>query len=249
MKKIAVCLVSGGMDSCVAATLVKQQGYSLYLLSVNWGQLQVKELENAKRIAKMLRPLEHKCITLQGYNQLSQSALAGQMEIPSENTLEKNMGKIPVTYPPGRDPAFILIALSWLESIMLAHVQSKTKVDKGIVVIGTNKQDSLVYPDCDPEVYNLLNKMLAISTQISKEYKLPITVETPLIKLTKKEVIKLGDNIGAPIEHTWSCYKSGEKLCGLCDPCRIVHFALKDLGIKNEFVYEKVPDKRYADNE
>ena len=129
---------------------------------------------------------------------------------------------------------------------MLNHLSKGEKVDSGIVVIGTNKQDSLVYPDCDPKVYNLLNKTFSISTQIGKEYKLPIKVETPLIKLTKKEAIKLGSEIGAPIKETWSCYKSGEKLCGQCDPCRIVYFALKDLGIKNEFEYEKVPNKRYS---
>lgn len=245
MRNIAVCLLSGGLDSCTAATLAKQAGDELYFLTINWNQTNAIELKNAKKISKILKPKEHKFVNLKAYNQLSQSALTGHKEIPNDRNLKKNISEMPVTYPPGRDPTFIFIASSWLESIILNYLSEGEKVDSGKVIIGTNKQDSLAYPDCNPKIYELLNQMFSISTKASKENKIPLRVETPLIKLTKKEVLGLGHRIGAPIKYTWSCYKGGNALCGECDPCRIVYFAFKDLGIKNPFAYQKIPGKRY----
>jgi len=244
-KRIAVCLLSGGMDSCVAATLTKQAGDELYLLSINWGQTLVRELENAKKISQILQPKEHMILDMKNYNQLSHSALTAHHQIPKGDSIDDHQKDIPVSYPPGRDPTFIMVALSWLESIMLNKIKSREEITSGRVIIGTNKEDSLVYPDCHPEVYALMNRMFCISTKIGKELRIPIDVQTPLIRMAKKGVLAKGLEIGAPVEHTYSCHKGEEKLCGECDPCRIIYFGFKDLGIKNQFRYQKIPEKRY----
>ncbi len=243
MSDISVCLLSGGLDSCVAATLAKNAGDKLYLLSINGGQVQVRELNHARMISKRLQPEEHWFFEMPHFGDISQSALTGYQEIPSDNSLEKNLAETPVTYPPGRDPTYIQIASSWLETIMINHVSKGDKFDSGKVVLGTNKEDSMVYPDCDPRYYESINQGFAVRT---KKLGIPMAIHIPLIGLTKKEVVKLGSEIGAPLELTRSCYKDAEKQCGECDPCRTIYFAFQDLGIENPFTYERTPALRYS---
>ncbi len=244
MKTISVCLLSGGLDSCVATAITKEDNNDLYLLSIDWGQTLVRELENAKILSDIFQPVEHKFLDLRSYNPLSKSALTAHQEIPKNRTLEKNISEIPVTYPPGRDPTFIMIASSWLESIMLDYLRTGESV-VGKVIIGTNKQDSLVYPDCSLEVYKTLNSLFEISTEVGKKYEASLQVETPLIKFDKKRVLQKGLELGAPIEHTRSCYRGADKLCGKCDPCRIIYYAFEDLGVGNPFEYQNIPARRY----
>jgi 7-cyano-7-deazaguanine synthase len=246
MKRITVCLLSGGLDSCVAATIAKNAGDELYLLSFNWGQVFSTELENAKKISSIILPWEHMILDMKRYNKLSKSLLSDNFVMIPKGNIDEHKKSIPADYPPGRDPTFLMIALSWLESIMLEQINQGENIASGRVLIGTINEDSVVYPDCNPKFYELLNEMLKISTKIGKELKIPIEVQTPFIGMTKKEVLAKGLEIGAPVQHTYSCHKGGEKLCGRCYPCRTIFFAFKDLGADNPFEYETIPEERYS---
>jgi 7-cyano-7-deazaguanine synthase len=246
VKRITVGLLSGGLDSCVAATIAKQAGDELYLLSFNWGQVFANELDNAQRISSILSPWEHMILDMKRYNKLSKSLLSDSLVMIPKGNINDHAKTIPADYPPGRDPTFLMIALSWLESIMLEQIANGENIKSGRVLIGTIKEDSMVYPDCNPKFYELLNEMLKISTKVGKELKIPITVQTPFINMTKKQVLAKGLEIGAPVEHTYSCHKGGEKLCGRCYPCRTIYFAFKDLGANNPFSYETIPEERYS---
>ena len=229
MRDIAVCLLSGGIDSCVASTLTKKNN-EIYLLSFDYGQTLVKELEHAKRIGNYLKPKEHKILSIRDFKEVSWSALTGQKEIPKNWTLEKSLENIPDNYPPARDPFFIMLASAWLESIMLKDTYT---VNVGKIVIGTIKEDSLVFPDCKKEFYKRYNNLFKISTKVAIQYHKPFKIETPLIDLTKREVIKIGLEIDAPLQFTWSCYKGEELACGECDPCKFRKQAFEENGIKD----------------
>jgi len=206
-RKIAVCLLSGGMDSCVAATITKQKGYELYLLSIDYGQVFQRELNSAKQIGRFLNPKKHIFFSMKDFKKLSKSGFTS-LKLQSSG----------VMYPPARDPVNILIASAWLESLMLEYIKN---IEDAIVVIGINKYDSLVNPDCGKIVYRKLNEFFKISTKVSWHYKKPFRLETPLIDLQKPEIIKLGIKINAPLHLTWSCYKGKKLACGNCDACRV----------------------------
>ena len=237
MKKIAVSLLSGGLDSCVASTLAKSQGFDLYLLSIHYGQVMSKELESAKRIAEILQPIEHKILHMNGFNQISRSSRTDSKLIEYDRNVDEEIIGIPDSYPPGRDTSFILIASAWLESLMLKDVKN---IEYGKIFIGTNKNDSDVFPDCKNEVYNLMNQILKVSTKVSNQFGKEMNVETPLIDMTKDEVVKLGVEIGAPIEESWSCYEGKDLACGRCDPCNLRLWAFEQAGFQDHIKYRTI---------
>ena len=215
----AVCLLSGGMDSCVSAFVAKNEGYTIYALTFNYGQRNRKEIECAKEIAKALEVKEHLIINAD-LRSIGGSALTGDMEIP-----EKGEG-IPPTYVPARNTIFLAYALAYAEAR-----------NADAIFIGANAIDYSGYPDCRAEYIQAMQKVANIGTKRGVEGK-SIKIIAPLINLSKAEIVKKGVELGAPFEKTWSCYRETEKACGRCDSCRLRLKGFKEAGIKDPIEYE-----------
>lgn len=198
----AVCLLSGGLDSAVAAALALQAGFDIYPLSINYNQRHARELESAEKLAAhWSAPLKRLIVAHPGG-----SALTGDMEVPLDRKIDES---IPVTYVPGRNTIFTALAASYAEVI-----------GAGVVYVGFNALDYSGYPDCRPEYVEAMNKVLAIGFKRSVEGE-PITIAAPLVTMTKSEIIGVGKSLGVPFHLTWSCYSGGTEPCGRCDSCII----------------------------
>jgi len=215
----AVCLLSGGMDSCVSAFVAKNEGYTIYALTFNYGQRNRREIEFAKEIAKALEVKEHLIINAD-LRSIGGSALTGDMEIP-----EKGEG-IPPTYVPARNTIFLAYALAYAEAR-----------NADAIFIGANAIDYSGYPDCRAEYIQAMQKVANIGTKRGVEGK-SIKIIAPLINLSKAEIVKKGVELGVPFEKTWSCYRETEKACGRCDSCRLRLKGFKEAGIKDPIEYE-----------
>ncbi|PKK85124.1 MAG: 7-cyano-7-deazaguanine synthase QueC [Thermoplasmata archaeon HGW-Thermoplasmata-1] len=225
INKRAVCLISGGLDSCVTAAIAKKRGYEIYALSFDYGQRHKKELESAKAVAKALRAAGHKTIKLD-LRQIGGSALTDSKIGVPERGAEGIGGDIPATYVPARNTIFLSVALGYAEV-----------VGAGAIFIGANDQDYSGYPDCRPEYFGAFRKLARLATKCSVEGR-PIKIETPIIHLKKKDIVRKGMELGAPLHLTWSCYKGGKKACGKCDSCLLRLKGFKEAGIKDPVEYE-----------
>jgi len=230
MVKKAVCLISGGIDSCVTAFMAKKQGYEIYALTINYGQRHKKELESAKKIALFLKAKKHIIINI------NLSKFGGSSLIDKTKKIEKNrslqeIGKnIPSTYVPARNTVFLSIALAFAEAIC-----------GDAVFIGATATDYSGYPDCRAEFIDAFQKLSDIATKKGLENK-PIKIIAPLISLTKSQIIKKGFELKAPLDKTWSCYVGGKKACGRCDSCLLRLKGFKELGMKDPIEYNFLPD-------
>lgn len=218
MGEKAVCLISGGMDSAVAAAIAKHEGYKIYTVIFNYGQRNKKELETAKEIAKWLGA-EHKILDVD-LRQIGGSALTDNIEVPEEAE------GIPVTYVPARNTIFLSFALAYAEVI-----------DADYIFIGVNAVDYSGYPDCRPEYIEAFQKMANLATKRGVEGR-PIKIKAPLLYLSKVEIVKKGYELGVPFEKTWSCYREGEKACGRCPSCKLRMKAFEEAGVRDPIEYE-----------
>jgi len=218
-KKISVVLLSGGLDSCVVATISAQdKDTDVYLLSFDYESLpSIREEEARKNVSQWLRDKypnvrQHEKINIAGYLKL--------------RTTERS-DLIPQGYPFTRDEAFMLLGASWLERLLIEneHYQS------GEVVIATTKEDTVNFEDIRPEIYVHLNGIL--DTKYCNKIGKPMSVSVPFIEMMKYEVIKRGVEIGAPLQYTWSCYFGGEQPCDNCDQCKWRKEAFKSVGAKD----------------
>ena len=224
----AVCLLSGGLDSGTTAAIAKSQGYDLYCISVNYGQRLSKELERAKRVVKALEVKEHKVLDLSFLKELTKGATAltdETIEVPKDRNLSEMSAKIPITYVPGRNTILLSIAMSYAESI-----------DAEAIFIGAHYLDYSGYPDCRPEYFQALQKVIELGTRVGTELGKPIKLETPILMYSKKEVIKKGLDLEKQLcveflKYTWSCYEGLDKPCGTCDSCKIRQASFDALGI------------------
>jgi len=201
--KKAVILLSGGLDSTTTLYYAKAKGFKCFCLLFDYGQRHKKELKAAVKLAKM-----NKCIYIVVKIALpwSKSALTDRkVKVPVEN---KQIGKdIPVTYVPARNTIFLGFAASYAESIGAKKI-----------FIGANALDYSGYPDCRPNYIKAYEKAVNLGTKSGVSGN-KLKIETPLINLTKAEIIKLGIKLKVPYELTWSCYNGGKKPCGVCDSC------------------------------
>ena len=222
----AVVLVSGGLDSATTLALAQEQGYACYAISFDYGQRHRCELEAATRVAQTAGAIEHKIITLD-LNNIGGSALTDTTiavpDQPSEG--------IPVTYVPARNTVFLSLALAWAE-VLAAEA----------IFIGVNAVDYSGYPDCRPEFIEAFANLAKLATKAGVEGH-PIGIETPLIHLSKAEIIAQGIRLGVDYANTISCYDPDEagRACGVCDSCRLRAAGFKDAGVADPTRYQPEP--------
>lgn len=206
MKK-AVVLLSGGLDSATVLAIARDQGYQCYALSVDYGQRHRLELEAARKVAFSLGAYRHQIIKLD-LTAFGGSALTDQtIEIPIAG--EKT--EVPVTYVPARNTIMLSLALAWAETLGSQDIFA-----------GVNAVDYSGYPDCRPEYIQAFEKMANLATKAGIEGK-KLTIHTPLMHLSKKDIIQTGLALGVDYSLTVSCYQANEagRACGVCDSCRI----------------------------
>lgn len=223
MNKKAVVLVSGGLDSATTLAIAKRDGFLCYGLSIDYGQRHVCELESAKRVAQHVGVVEHKIIHLD-LSQIGGSALTDKsIAVPNEPTTG-----IPVTYVPARNTIFLAITLGWAEVLGAQDL-----------FIGVNAVDYSGYPDCRPQFIQAFETMANLATKKGVEGERFI-IHTPLIQLSKAQIIKTGSQLGVDYGMTVSCYDPDDKgyACGQCDSCRIRAQGFKDAGITDPTHYQ-----------
>jgi 7-cyano-7-deazaguanine synthase len=221
--KNAIILLSGGLDSITVLAHAQQQGYGCYALSFDYGQRHNAELEAAKNIARHYQVLDHKIIRL-GLDSIGGSALTDEhIAIP-----QSPQEGIPVTYVPARNTIFLSLALGWAEVLNVHDV-----------FIGVNAVDFSGYPDCRPEFIKAFQDMANLATKAGVEGH-QISVHTPLIEMTKAQIIAQGLSLGVDYASTVSCYSADDqgRACGSCDACRLRKAGFQALGISDPTRYQ-----------
>ncbi len=226
MTKKAVVLVSGGLDSATTLAIAKDQGYDCYAVSFNYGQRHLVELESAKAVASAMGAIEHKVVHL-GLDDIGGSALTDENIAVPQNIDENISAHIPVTYVPARNTVFLSLALGWAEVL-----------DAEAIFIGVNAVDYSGYPDCRPEYIDAFQGMANLATKKGVEGQL-IKIETPLIHLTKAEIIQKGSELGVDYAQTLSCYAPDAegRACGRCDSCRLRKQGFEAANVADPTVY------------
>ncbi len=221
MNKKAICIISGGMDSALAATIAKRDGYEIIALHFNYNQrTQNKELECFELITKDLNVKDKYVIDLDFFKQIGATALIGdEIDVPTEGIKPG----VPITYVPYRNGIFLSIA---------AAIAQKHNADA--LFIGVVEEDSSGYPDCRESFINSIEKSINLGLRDDSNLK----IETPLIHLSKADIVKKSLELGVRLEHTWSCYKNSDKACGVCDSCRLRLKGFKEANAKDPIEYE-----------
>jgi len=226
MVKKAVCLLSGGLDSSVAAYLAKNQGYEIYALTIKYGQRHKKEIDSAKQIARLLNAKKHVIIDLNLKKFGGSSLTDKSIEIETDRKMKDIGKKIPSTYVPARNTIFLSIALAYAET-----------VDAEAIFIGATSTDYSGYPDCRPEYFKAFQKLVDLATKKGIEGG-SIKINAPLLHTSKAEIIRRGFDLGVPFEKTWSCYKGENKACGRCDSCLLRLKGFKEANLKDPIEYQ-----------
>lgn len=223
MSDKAVVLVSGGLDSSTVLALALQQGYRCYTLSFDYGQRHRSELEAAKRVSELMKVEEHKIVRLD-LGTIGGSALTDTtIDVPEQET-----AGIPVTYVPARNTVFLSIALGWAEVL-----------EADTIFLGVNAVDYSGYPDCRPEYISSFEAMANLATRAGVEGN-ELSIQAPLMDMTKAEIISAGTSLGVDYSQTVSCYQASIDglACGKCDSCRLRIEGFNQAGISDPTRYK-----------
>ncbi|PCH60632.1 MAG: 7-cyano-7-deazaguanine synthase QueC [Gammaproteobacteria bacterium] len=223
MSKAAIVLLSGGMDSATVLADAVQQDYMLYALSFDYGQRHFSELNAARLLAQNARVVEHRVIDLSALGDLGGSALTDKAIAVPEHGGEA----IPVTYVPARNTVFLSYALAWAEVLGI-----------GDVFIGVNAVDYSGYPDCRPEFIRAFTVMANLATKAAVQGQ-PFRLHTPLMDMTKAQIIRHGSELGVDYSLTVSCYQADAqgRACGHCDSCRLRSEGFAAAGVDDSTRY------------
>ena len=223
----AVVLLSGGMDSATAAAVALDQGFEVYPLSFRYGQRHAAELDAAKRVAERLGLRRHVVLDID-LRAFGGSALTGDLEVPKDTPLERIGSTIPATYVPARNTIFLSFALGWAETLGASDI-----------FIGANALDYSGYPDCRPEYIEAFARMANLATRAGVEGG-SLRIHTPLISLSKAEIIRLGNRLGVEYALTWSCYDPTPEgtACGRCEACILRRKGFREAGVEDPTRYQ-----------
>ena len=221
--KKAICLVSGGLDSATCLALARRDGFACYALSFDYGQRHRFELEAARRVATALGAERH-IVAKIGLDMFGGSALTADIAVPKARSLEEMSRGIPVTYVPARNTIFLSFALAWAETVESADI-----------FIGVNALDYSGYPDCRPEYIEAYQRMANLATRAGVEGRTKLRIHTPLLRLTKAQIVTLGAQLGVPFGLTHSCYDPSPegRPCGACDACLLRRKGFEEAGLED----------------
>jgi 7-cyano-7-deazaguanine synthase len=225
----AVVLLSGGLDSATTIAIARAEGFDCHALSFDYGQRHVRELASARRVAQAVEASQHLVLRLD-LRAIGGSALTSEVEVPKGRTDEAIGTGIPVTYVPARNTIFLSYALAWAEVL-----------DAQDLFIGVNVLDSSGYPDCRAEYITAFETMANLGTKAGAEGTSRFRIHTPLIEMTKAQIVARAYELGLDFSLTWSCYEPQPdgRACGLCDSC-----LLRKKGFAEARLPDPVPTAR-----
>ena len=230
----AVVLLSGGLDSTTTLAIARAKGFILYALTVHYGQRHAIELAAARQVAQALGVREHKVLSLD-LRAFGGSALTADIPVPKGRPDGAIGHGIPVTYVPARNTILLSLALAWAEVVGAYDL-----------FLGVNALDYSGYPDCRPEYVSAFEAMANLATKAGVEGTRRFTIHTPLIRMSKREIIRTGLDLGVDFGMTVSCYDpdSSGAACGACDACLLRRRGFAELGLTDPTVYAAAPGGR-----
>lgn len=216
--RLAVVLLSGGVDSATSLAVARAEGFDVFALSIHYGQRHVIEIEHARLVARAMAVREHRIISVDMWGIGGSALTSPDIKVPKGGT---SAGKIPVTYVPARNTIFLSFALAWAEVLGAWDI-----------FIGANAVDYSGYPDCRPEYLEAYERMANLATKSAIEGGGKYRIHAPLLRLTKAEIIRMGRALGVDYSMTWSCYDPAPAgtPCGECDSCLIRLKGFQDAG-------------------
>jgi 7-cyano-7-deazaguanine synthase len=217
----AVCLLSGGLDSSTCLALARRDGFVCYALSFDYGQRHKYELQAAARIAAHFGAEKHQVAKI-GLDAFGGSALTADIAVPKARSTEEMGQGIPITYVPARNTIFLSLALAWAEVL-----------ESSDIYIGVNALDYSGYPDCRPEYIAAYERMANLATKAGVEGRTRLTIHTPLLHLSKSQIVRLARDLAVPFGETFSCYDPGPDgaVCGQCDACLLRRKGFEEAGV------------------
>lgn len=217
----AVVLLSGGVDSSTTLALAKEEGFACYALSFAYGQRHARELDSAKKVAVAIGVMGHLVLSLD-LRAIGGSALTADIPVPKDRALKEIEHGIPVTYVPARNTIFLAHALGWAEVLGAEDL-----------FFGANVYDYSGYPDCRPEYVQAFERLADLATKAGVEGKSRFKIHTPLIQMTKSQIIRRGYELGVDFALTWSCYDGSPegKVCRRCDACLLREKGFREAGL------------------
>lgn len=224
----SIVLLSGGLDSATTLAITRSEGFECYALTFRYGQRHLIEIEAARRVAKAAGVVEHRIVDID-LRSFGGSALTDLcIDVPKDRPIEAEVSEIPVTYVPARNTIFLSYALAWAEVLGVFDI-----------FIGVNSTDYSGYPDCRPEFIEAFERMANLATAAAVEGKGRFRIHTPIINMTKAEIIKTGVKLGVDYSLTHSCYDPDEKgrACGQCDSCKLRLKGFAQAGLKDLVEY------------
>jgi len=226
--KPAVVLLSGGLDSATTAAIGRQRGFAMHALSVDYGQRHRFELDAATRTAEALGVVRHTIVSVD-LAAIGGSALTADMDVPKDRDLTTSEADIPVTYVPARNTVLLSLALGHAEVIGAADI-----------FIGVNAVDYSGYPDCRREYIEAFSRMANLATKVSVEGQLRFTIHTPLIDMTKADIVRCGTALGVNYGLTHTCYDPNKEgiSCGRCDACQLRLQGFSEAGVQDPIEYQ-----------
>jgi 7-cyano-7-deazaguanine synthase len=225
--KNAVVLLSGGVDSTTTLAIARDEGFNIFALSFDYGQRHRHELEAARAVADALGVMKHVVTTID-LRALGGSALTDDIAVPKGRSTDEIGEGIPITYVPARNTIFLSYALAWAEVLWSSDI-----------FIGVNALDYSGYPDCRPEYIEAFVRMANLATKASVEGGNALAIHTPLIELSKAEIVRCGLDLGVDYRLTWSCYDPDESnvACGECDSCLLRLKGFREAGAVDPIRY------------
>ena len=230
-KPKAVVLLSGGLDSTTVLAIANASGYDSYALSFSYGQRHSWELECAGKIAANSGVKDHRVAQID-LRVFGGSALTADISVPKGRSLEEMSDKIPVTYVPARNTIFLSFALAWAEVLGSSDI-----------FIGVNALDYSGYPDCRPEFIEAFERLANLATKAGVEGRRKLKIHTPLISLSKAEIVRKGQELGVDFALTSSCYDPSPtgQPCGACDSCLLRQKGFIENGLADPLKYREAP--------